>query len=1314
MSARFGSTGRLALCLLAACVCLVAFRAAALEPPHAEGNAIGCRSCHAVHGKLLLRGAEQEAMCKSCHNPTGQASSMADVANHVVGTSSTVVDCGSCHDPHAFNVTTDPHSSTSAKNLSLVRKNTAKYVSGALEPAIFQKRPDHFAFGETSAPWDGVCQSCHTKTDHHRNASGADHSHGLGGACTSCHPHEKGFLPQGGCTTCHAFQQGKRRPIVGASGDFVRPTHHVRTAVQDSDCVVCHDVAGHKSGTVRLANADDGTSYSYDPANPSTVEAFCVSCHDADGRLKGGGIKPFSDGVTVPNVKGAAGSLWADSAHRNIGYAPNGGKAVSCLGDGVTTGCHGNGHGSDNTKLIAGGAVGASMQTFCVRCHTDGKIANNALSGAGLADDIQQAFGMSSKHPLGAALKVSAGTYTLGCTTCHNPHVVTGKHSDAPLGRSPVTRANLSADSASNPRAMGTSLWGAQASQKMAAFAGSGTYRTPASDKAAGNELPDYATFCLDCHAVPQAVFGPHGGISWGTDDPHGLNSANVPNGSGSVPDWFAAGLGEGWDGDDCKSTEQTCWPVLQRSRGEQIFSRAPYYQEERIAGANFVLSCTDCHESHGSGVRSMIRSNPNGGTGTTIWNTMCNNCHYYYSDWHAGMSCASVSCHGAPPNNPRFPAGSDSIHGMSRKTGAAGTRTFNRDLVVDMRFENDLNDSGSWRLHGRFSVANGAFGAGKAGNAAVLNDTPVEVGTRNSSWSTDEGKHGTWKFTEMKYNMTLEAWVYPTVDSGERKIFAKHTYTDGGYALMLKKIDGVLRAGLLTNMTGGGPNWPGWDAADCNGLRGAFGTPEIPLNRWTHIAATYDSKGPDRNPADGSVGRVRILVNGEDATSSYADVSRCFAEPGVGETAMFPYSAHSPAHESICYNGTWCASALTIGGMNWSDTNASFVGRLDEAKVWNVTKPASYYDPKIAPSLVKAELLGNSKVLATFSEGVQKSGGGALAAGAFTLVCAGRTIAGVAHAGGGSTVTLTLSSPLSQSEIMAVIGSGTLSVVASSVYDEYANAAPAETVPLRLADSLPCTAGTTTLSFNEPAGSAYAFDDLGNLIGAVSKPAAAFTGDGSFHGDPAQGTWIAFDNNPSCLGVTSAMTLEARIRPSGIGSATYVRRILSRETSQNYQASVWRNTSWPSYQPPDGVASIAFWSAPADSHGGNAWKVALTDYAACPIVSDHWYKVRVVWSSAKPTGIPADIFVDDQGTNGSGAGELWAKYKNCTDADQSQVQTQSRLFTGDSIIAVDADFTVGAHNNDRANANNQFQGSIDWMSWKAVADYAGVDDPPM
>jgi hypothetical protein len=320
-------------------------------------------------------------------------------------------------------------------------------------------------------------------------------------------------------------------------------------------------------------------------------------------------------------------------------------------------------------------------------------VANDAISGGLLADDIEQAFGLPRRHDLGTAFDVGGNTYTLQCTTCHNPHVVTGKYWDAESGRSPITRPDLTADPAANPRAMGPDLWGDETGEKMDDFAAQGSgsggwyysvarggvisfdqpakYQPPKTGDGtafefAGDVLPDYATFCLDCHTDQMGNEQP---VNWGGGAPHGLHAANTPQ-------WNAD---QGLIGSSGNPDPIFSEPGVTRGRGYGHFMRWPYESAERNAGINFVLSCTDCHEGHGSSLVSMLRTNPNNGTGNEIWNTQCNNCHYYYGGQHAGMSCGNASCHRV--NN---------IHTMDFNTLSGGTNLWGEPSRPDTTPEID------------------------------------------------------------------------------------------------------------------------------------------------------------------------------------------------------------------------------------------------------------------------------------------------------------------------------------------------------------------------------------------------------------------------------------------------------------------------------------------------------------------------------------------------------------------------------------------------------------------------------------------------
>ncbi len=956
-----------------------------------------CETCHEVHGTTKLA-----MILETIDGQVGGSSAPVAITGFEATDTdlrdldpSTTINNGVCDACHAFG--NDPHPDTN---------HPGNHNQGNIGSSCVQchSHSNSFAHGGGSSGND--CSECHGKDADNGGAgttlshsthteTDADDARGPGIGCADCHdindyPFFKSGTDSDGdgkfnlsetdvCDACHsaggAFDGiNNSADSVGAKDNWRDGVYNVDASLQvgkDKWCVGCHDsvpsmvgleaapdkagdnisygyyVSGHgATGTYRKLSWQDTTA----SGNPGAARA-CGDCHDTTAVHIVAGANPASRRLKV-GFENDQNNSNCNQCHESGGMATGGPLWYTSSADyensahssTLCSECH-DVHGTTAPAMTTGDQEG-----LCYTCHTDGMVQNNAISGPTLADDIQQAFNATEKHDLGTEFGIAGSTYSLECVSCHNVHLITGKYWEADQDKTPVTRISTPTNSQLN-----LELWGDEPGEKMLDYGG--TYQTPSSDPYAKHQLPDYASFCLECHAEDSSGHS-NFGINWAADA-HGLASANTPPGGGACPDWYGCGKGEGWDGDTCIGSEEDCWPVTSRGKGEQIFSRQPYDQSARISGANFALSCTDCHEAHGAESSSMVRSNPNGGEGTWVWNTMCANCHYYYSDWHAGMSCGTASCHA-----------SNSIHRMGANGGTGATRSFDESLVLHYGFNNNLNDSGSWRMHGKWmDDLAGSFGTGRSGQALVLDGGKnVQVGTRNEFWSTDEGRHGTWKYTEMKYNTTLEAWVYPTEDTAsDYTIFSKHTGTaNGGYLFNLRKVNGSLRASFQTQIDNNG-----FAQAGMAGLRGAYSAIAIPLNQWSHVAVTFDNTGVDRDDLDPSVGRVRIYVNGEDVTTS--DSSGDYMQPGVGETSMYAYSENSPWNEAICYEGHWCASEFSIGGFYaWQN---EFIGRLDEARVWNITKDTGYFAPIDAttgPYISEITgTIGSDQLTLTFSEGM-------------------------------------------------------------------------------------------------------------------------------------------------------------------------------------------------------------------------------------------------------------------------------------------------------------------------------------------------------
>jgi hypothetical protein len=219
------------------------------------------------------------------------------------------------------------------------------------------------------------------------------------------------------------------------------------------------------------------------------------------------------------------------------------------------------------------------------------------------------------------------------CFACHPAHAAQRNYPVAIDGEGKLNTAIRRAPHYKSTDPAGL-LWGDDANERMSFYADSNgaTYQAPyygdtisgkyepANDTISdGSNLPDYVTFCLDCHQDEQ--YDPDTdrtvkAIDWSSER-HGLYHANDPN---------------------CEpSYEGTVLP--------------PYVETPM---SNYVLSCLDCHEPHGARKRMhLIRRMINGGevanesgNAQADWIEICEKCHVVTH----GADCGT--CHGPDETN--------------------------------------------------------------------------------------------------------------------------------------------------------------------------------------------------------------------------------------------------------------------------------------------------------------------------------------------------------------------------------------------------------------------------------------------------------------------------------------------------------------------------------------------------------------------------------------------------------------------------------------------------------------------------------------
>ncbi len=318
------------------------------------------------------------------------------------------------------------------------------------------------------------------------------------------------------------------------------------------------------------------------------------------------------------------------------------------------------------------GSLGkGGLEELCFVCHNGKLVVNYNFSGD--QKGIKQVFKLASRHPVIDSDKSNfydplnpddptksdpIWERKIQCITCHNPAVVTGKTSEGgyPLTlptdpQSPWTQKIIDGwptldnppwphDTPPRPLVYGRPY----ADDPDPEVEGDETLGPDAT------ELPNFTTFCQTCHRQISGRYGTSNNYSRLKYDPIRYIKGD---GGGNVS---THGMARGRESD-----------TKQLHLLEPFASRRT--DEEGNVVNNLYVSCTDCHEPHGSVNAFLIRTKVNGVKGVRVGSdgkffSLCSKCHYIANPWPGGYPHGSpgdmsertcIQCHNHSAGGGRF-----------------------------------------------------------------------------------------------------------------------------------------------------------------------------------------------------------------------------------------------------------------------------------------------------------------------------------------------------------------------------------------------------------------------------------------------------------------------------------------------------------------------------------------------------------------------------------------------------------------------------------------------------------------------------------
>jgi len=296
--------------------------------------------------------------------------------------------CWDCHDPHGDRTQTNGNNiymihggsasrgGTAVGKLARVTDNTFGILgSGAnrmtLNAPVFIDNATGTNYADNTNR-QGICQVCHTATNHYTQTSGDGHNQST--RCTQCHTHNAGFAGSGGNNIEQFMDNVTNSPTTNYEDRSRHPIGLIAplTYPAEVNCLTCH---GLSSGASNVSNECLTCHYEYRAADnavhPNAVMAWATPASPAT---------PYAAYPTGTIYNTSQGDVWCLLCHGVTGGPQLAGRTPPNILSGGATWSGGGASGHGAAASLSGGAAGPPAY-HCGDCHFSTAVRTSSPNG---------------------------------------------------------------------------------------------------------------------------------------------------------------------------------------------------------------------------------------------------------------------------------------------------------------------------------------------------------------------------------------------------------------------------------------------------------------------------------------------------------------------------------------------------------------------------------------------------------------------------------------------------------------------------------------------------------------------------------------------------------------------------------------------------------------------------------------------------------------------------------------------------------------------------------------------------------------------